>query len=136
MGKLEHWIGTQRHGHQGDGAKRPVTLHLGEFTLAGIEDLGRDREMSLDTLMGRAIRYYLQQRDARYGWHYPRFARNAARHGPEKQKELTVKLTRDLFQAAGREAKRQQVSIDRLLEHAALYYLADAARGHIHDPEH
>jgi hypothetical protein len=129
MGQIEHWIAMARGTPKANGSKRPVTLELGEFTLAGMEDLGRRREMSLDTIITRATRHYLENRGAGPGWRYPQFAREAEGRLPQKRKELTVKLTSDLVRAAGREAQRQQVSLERLLEHAALYYLADAARG-------
>jgi hypothetical protein len=129
MGQIEHWIAMARGTPKSNGSKRPVTLELGEFTLAGMEDLGRRREMSLDTIITRATRHYLQKREAGPGWRYPRFAREAEGSLPHKRKELTVKLTSDLVRAAGREAQRQHVSLERLLEHAALYYLADTARG-------
>jgi hypothetical protein len=138
MGNLEHWIAVGRGSQRGTGVKRSVTLHLGEFTLAVMRDLGREREVSLDTLMGRAARHYLNEHEARHGWLYPRFARPArpdTKPGdPETRTALTVELKGDLIRAVAKEAKRQHVSLDRLLEHAALYYLADAARGSGPDP--
>jgi hypothetical protein len=124
MGMFEQWMAGRRHSPR-KAMRGSVRLQLGEFTLASMEDLSRQRGVTVDTVMREATLYYLADRESRQSWRYPRFAKGR----PGARLEVTVKLEEDLVRAASAEADLQEVPLERLLEHAVLYYLADLARG-------
>jgi hypothetical protein len=110
--------------------KRSVTLELDEF---GRESLaaqaGRQRE-SLSRLLREAALYYVSDlRADRRAARIPRFARREAPRIPVAELSLSLDLDDATWQALEEEAARQQVSVEALLEHAALYYLADLSSG-------
>jgi hypothetical protein len=121
---MVHWMSGRRQA-QRDAGKRLVRLHLGDFTLAGLNDLRKQGGGSLDTVVEHATRYYLSEREASQSWSYPRFAKRES--GGRQQ--VSVTLDEELFRAAGKEAERQDVALERLLEHALLYYLAQRSSG-------
>lgn len=75
----------------------------------------------------RVIRFYLGERRARpYGWAYPDFLRER-RVSQDVELELAVEdLLWVSFEA---EARDQGVTVDRLLEHATLYFAAEVDAG-------
>lgn len=109
--------------------RRTVTVGVGDF---GLESLGgaftRD-STNLGLSVMQAIRYYLAgQESERAGWTYPSF-RRGDRDGPR----VAVQLDLDdaTWEAFSREADRQGVSTDQLVEHAVLYFAADRDSGRL-----
>jgi hypothetical protein len=107
---------------------RTVNLHFGEFSHASLGQWCERRGIGPAAFLSQAALYYLADRKSgRAEWPYPRFRRSS----PLGASEVTVELKERVVQAAESEAERQSVSLDRLLEHAALYYLADLASGRV-----
>lgn len=79
--------------------------------------------------MEGAVRCYLDDRDAdRPAWRYPSFLR-----GSEVQEDVELRLSieGELWHAFEVEAKRQDVSVQQLAEHAAFYLAAELDAGRI-----
>lgn len=75
----------------------------------------------------RVIRFYLGERSSRpAGWAYPDFLRER-RASDEVELELNVDDL--IWIALEAEAYEQEVAIDRLLEHATLYFAAEMDAG-------
>lgn len=110
--------------------KQLVTVRLGAFAtaaLAGKADDSGGKPSTEDVL--RAIRFYLNDKRATpVGWAYPKFLRNRSR-GREVELELSIEDS--LWRSLEREAHGQQVTVEQLLEHAALYYAAEFDSGHV-----
>jgi hypothetical protein len=79
--------------------------------------------------MEGAIRCYLGDRDSgRAAWPYPAFLR-----GSEVQEDVELRLSIDgeLWRGFEAEAKRQDVSVQQLAEHAAFYLAAELDAGRV-----
>ena len=75
----------------------------------------------------RVIRFYLSGRETRQpGWAYPDFLRER-RAGEDVELDLSVEDS--LWVALEVEAREQDVAVDRLLEHATLYFAAEMDTG-------
>jgi len=86
----------------------------------------RDGE-ALDDLLSRAAAYfYAEQRTSRAATLVPRF--KLARGMP---REIRVEWDAECWEGLESEARRQGVPVERLLEHAALLYLADSDSGRL-----
>lgn len=107
---------------------RTVEMKMGDFALGLIGGPSADGA-DLSRSLVQAIRYYLTDRDSgRVGWSYPSFlAEDGA--GPERQVKLTIED--EIWSEFTLEAGRQGVSADQLLQHAALYFLADRDTGRL-----
>ncbi len=113
---------------------RSVRVKLGEFASSALAERKRKdgsssvgvKPKSSDVL--RAIRFYLKDKGSGgSGWSYPVLLPER-RSAEEVEFELSIDSS--LWRALKLEAKRQEVSVSQLLEHAALYYAAalDAGR--------
>jgi hypothetical protein len=106
----------------------PVTLD--RFAAKALSAAGDPQPARLERTLAQAIRYYLIDADLKPpGWAYPGFlpgdaGADAASPGFE------VPLERSIWGQLRREAERQGVEPDSLLQHAALYFAAarDAGR--------
>ena len=79
--------------------------------------------------MARAVHIYLSDRDSgRPGWAYPDFMRDRE---VAEEVELKLRIDRDLWRRLEEEAERQKVSLQKLLEHAALYAAAEVNAGRL-----
>lgn len=77
----------------------------------------------------RAVRFYLYDKDSgRPGWAYPALLRE---QHPGEEIEFELSIDQALWRALKVEAKRQDVSVAQLLEHAALYYAAELDAGRV-----
>jgi hypothetical protein len=105
-----------------------VAVVIDDFTLGLLEDAAIAGRTTQDVLLMRAIRYYLAERDSgRPGW-------PCSDLEEEEAAEVTsIELDVDAvaWAAFSREASRQRVPPERLLQHGALYYLADRDSGHL-----
>jgi hypothetical protein len=78
--------------------------------------------------VGNAVKYYLSDLDSgRPALKVPRFARAAS--SPEL--DVEVNIDDSAWDQAEAEASRQRVPIERLLEHAAMYLIADLDSGEV-----
>jgi hypothetical protein len=103
-----------------------VPLALDEFGASALEGHAERFSVSPGELAGRAARYYLADLGSgRLALRVPRF--EEAREKPSMQ--LTVELDDDGGRELEAEATRQGVSVEALLEHAILYFLADVDSG-------
>ena len=75
----------------------------------------------------RVIQFYLGEQGARPpGWAYPDFLRE---HRASDEVELELSLGSSLWESFEAEAREQGVEMDRLLEHATLYFAAEMDAG-------
>jgi hypothetical protein len=103
---------------------------LGNF---GLESLGGSYRRHTETLersLLQAMRYYLSDRSSgRAGWPYPGFRRDG--HHDEQGIDLQIDVDGAVWDDFSKEAERQGVSTDHLLQHAALYFAADRDSGRL-----
>ena len=105
-----------------------VAAVIDDFTLGLLEDASAAGRTTQDVLLMRAIRYYLAERDSgRPGW--PCSPLDEEEAGEATSIELDVDAV--AWAAFSREANRQGVSVDQLLRHGALYYVADRDSGRL-----
>jgi hypothetical protein len=107
---------------------RSATVGLTELALVALRGEGRKNGGArVAARLARAVRYYLDEEDReRPGWRYPEFLRERE-EGDAVELELT--LAAEEWRKLEAEAERQQVSVARLAEHAALYFVADLNAG-------
>jgi hypothetical protein len=109
---------------------RIVAVAIDDFSRASLEDASTAGQTTPDVLLVRSIRYYLAERDSgRPGWPYARLEGEKEAVGGASVVELEVDGS--TWAGFSREADRQKVSTDELLQHAALYYLADRDSGRL-----
>jgi hypothetical protein len=114
---------------------RSVTIRLGAVAaeaLAGRAknetSSGVDSEPSTDDAL-RAIRFYLSDKGSQGpGWGYPEFLRGTSLGG---KVDLDLSIENSLWLSLKKEAERQGVSVEQLVEHAALYYAAELDSGRV-----
>lgn len=77
----------------------------------------------------RVIQFYLREKAADApGWAYPDFLRERSSN---EQVELELSVEDPLWSALEAEARDQDVAVERLLEHATLYYAAEVDAGRV-----
>ena len=109
--------------------QRLLTLSLEEFGASTLEAEAKRYSVSTAGLAGHAVRYYLSDRDSgRMALRVPRLSPDPAR---KPALELRLDLDPDSWRELEEEAERQQVSVERLLEHAIVYFLADLDAGRV-----
>jgi hypothetical protein len=114
---------------RGAASKRTVSVklsHLAFEALTGEERAGSPRA---PVRTESAVRVYLNDKDAgQPAWPYPGFLR-----GSETQEDVGLELDvdPDLWLQFEAEAKKQGVSTQQLLEHAAFYFAAELNAGRI-----
>jgi hypothetical protein len=128
----EAWIQT-KGGDAALGAddveKRSVSLELGEFGYDALEEQVRSFGISLGDFVRAAGRYYLADLGSkRAATRVPRFRE---RPGLERVLSVDLELEESAWRALEGEASRQDVSVERLLEHAVFYLLADLDAGRV-----
>jgi hypothetical protein len=110
--------------------KRSMTLELDEFGRTTLETEARRHALSPEQLVGHAARYYLADRDSgRPAYRVPRFPRQ--RPADEGLLPVEINLESGTWRELDAESQRQGVSVERLLEHAALYLIADLDSGRV-----
>jgi hypothetical protein len=111
--------------------QRLLLLSLEEFGAAGLEEQAERYSVTPAQLGRHAVRYYLSERDSgRMALRVPRFTQDTARDPALK---IKLDLDPDTWQELDREAERQEVSIERLLAHAVMYFLADLDAGRVEE---
>jgi hypothetical protein len=121
---------VQRRSDRGARARvaRRVRLGFDEFGWESLESEAARNGEPLDQLLARAAAYLdAELRSTRPAVLVPKFKPGG--HGSER--ELELELTQGCWERLENEAERQEVSLERLLEHAALFHLADADSGRV-----
>jgi hypothetical protein len=105
-----------------------VTLAFDEFGWKSLESEARRNGETLEELLSRAAAYFDAERPTkRAATLVPGFSPD----GRGTPRELRLELTPVRWEGLEREAGRQGVALERLLEHAALLYLADLDSGRL-----
>ena len=109
--------------------QRLLLLSLEEFGASTLEAEAERFLVSPAELGGYAVRYYLSDRNSeRMAWKVPSLPRDT---GPQPALELKLDLNPDTWRDLDKEAERQEVSVERLLTHAIIYFLADLDAGRV-----
>lgn len=109
--------------------RRTVTVAVGDFGLGALGGSFKRDSSSLARSLMQAIRYYLADQDSgRVGWTYPSFRLDDR---PHSTVEVQIEIDEPVWAAFSREADRQGVSADQLLQHAVLYFAADRDSGRL-----
>jgi hypothetical protein len=109
--------------------QRLLTLSLDEFGASTLEAEAERYSVSTTGLARHAVHYYLSDLDSgRMALRVPRLPQAGPR-GPAL--ELALDLDADSWNELDREAERQEVPLERLLEHAIVYFLADLDAGRV-----
>lgn len=110
--------------------RREVTLSLEQFGRTSLETRASDLDVPVGALVRQAALYYLAVRGSnRSALRIPRFARGEP--ADDGHLDLAVELDEADWSALEVEAVHQRVPIERLLEHAALLFLADVDSGRV-----
>lgn len=110
--------------------KRSVTLELDEFGHESLAAQAGRRQEPVSRLLREAALYYVSDlRAERQAARIPRFARRRTPRFDVAELSLSLDLDDATWHALEEEAARQHASVEALLEHAALYYLADLFSG-------
>jgi hypothetical protein len=108
--------------------RRSLKLALDDFGRATLEGEAARYSVEPGELVSHAVDYYLADRDSgRPALKVPRFGRTAT----AAPLELDVELDDRTWDEAQAEAARQHVPVERLLEHAAMYLVADLDSGNV-----
>jgi hypothetical protein len=108
---------------------RLLTLSLEEFGASTLEAEAERCSVSPAELGRRAVQYYLSDRGSgRMALRVPELSQEPGR---KPAVQLRLDLDRDTWRELEEEAERQDVSVERLLEHAIVYFLADLDAGRV-----
>ena len=106
-----------------------LSLSLDAFGASALREHAERHSLSPAEFGSRAARYYLADRDSgRMALRVPRLPKAAA---GKAALDLTVDLDRESWQELEAEAERQDVSVEAMLEHAIMYFLADIDSGRV-----
>jgi sugar phosphate isomerase/epimerase len=113
--------------------KRTLTLTFGHFGWRSLAAEARRERRSLEELLSRAAAYFGSELGTDRGaLAVPPHTRQRQAHGSGIELALPgieLALPAAVWRELGEEAARQRVGLGRLLEHAALYYLAAVDSG-------
>jgi hypothetical protein len=108
--------------------RRALTLRFDEFGWQRLESEARRDGAGLDDLLSRAAAYFYAERPtARPATLYPAFKPDAR----GEPREVRLEEDAETWTGLESEAQRQGIPVERLLEHAALLYLADSDSGRL-----
>jgi hypothetical protein len=109
--------------------QRMVTLALEEFGASRLEAEAERYSVSPAELGSHAVRYYLSDRDSgRMALRVPQLSQEPA---GKPVLALSIDLDADIWGELEEEAQTQQVSVERLLVHAIVYFLGDLDAGRV-----
>jgi predicted DNA-binding ribbon-helix-helix protein len=109
--------------------ERRITLTFDPFGWETLEAAAQAADVSVDELVSRAAAYFESDLGAeRVGIDLPREHRDRLGRTAHS---LRLRLDRAAWDALEGEAQRQGVELERLLEHAALYYVTDLDAGRV-----
>ena len=108
---------------------RTSTLQLSSFcidALVGKERRGSER---VSARLAYAIGFYMRDKGKdQPGWTHPEFFRGREAAGEELQ-EVELEIDDGLWHSFEEEARKQQVSVEKLATHAVFYYAAELDAG-------
>jgi hypothetical protein len=108
-----------------------VTVAIGGLSLDGLGGSATCDKRVLGCSVTQAIRYYLGERDSgRTAWPYPRFRRQEVGTA-RTATEIEFCIDAAVWTELGAEAARQGIGREELLQHAALFFLADRDAGRV-----
>jgi hypothetical protein len=106
-----------------------VNVVLGGFSLDSLGGASARDPATIAASLMQAVRYYLTDQDsARLGWPCPSFEHDGQ---AGRTVEMEVSVDNAVWSSLSREAHRQGVSTDRLLQHAVLYFAGDRDSGRL-----
>jgi hypothetical protein len=113
----------------GRALRRTETVSLGAFVVKSLGGASTEDPASLSSSLVQVIRYYLaDQASGRDAWPYPSFLGN---DGGGRMIDLRIDIDDAVWKAFSREAKRQGVATNQLLQHAVIYFIADRDAGRV-----
>jgi predicted transcriptional regulator len=111
---------------------RTRTLGIDGFTLAALEELAMGLAVRPSALLRQAVLHFLSEREAgRLTAKVPRFVRQREADGSSVTRTVELELDESDWSALEVEAVAQRVSLETLLEHAALLFIADVDSGRL-----
>ena len=106
-----------------------ISIRLDEFGWSALEDHARGEGIELERLVALACSYYQSELAAgRTATRVPRFGKPAAER---ESRTLVLELNARTLKGLEQEAERQGLPLERLVEHAAIFYLADLDAGRV-----
>jgi hypothetical protein len=109
--------------------RHSVTLEMGEFARATLEDGARSYALSPEELVGHAVRYYLgDRRSGRSSYPVPGSFVHL-HDAPLERIGLDLELDAGTWRQLDSECRRQDVACEQLVAHAVLYLIADLDSG-------
>jgi hypothetical protein len=109
--------------------KRSVTISLGEFAFEALADKNGTGSEHVPARLSRAIRCYLEDADAGpTGWRHPAFAPPLP---TAERTQVEMSVDEEVWRALAEEAESQGISIEQMVDHAALYFAAELDTGRI-----
>jgi hypothetical protein len=106
--------------------RHTLKLTFDEFGWQSLESEAQRQHETLNDLLSRAAAYFSAERPkSRAAMLAPGFEPG----GRGIEREIRLEVNRDHWEGLEDEARRQGIPLERLLEHAALFYLADLDSG-------
>lgn len=105
-----------------------ISLTFDEFGWSTLGDHARAEGLELDQLLALACSYYASELGGeRMALRVPRFEGGAE----QETRTFVLDLSSEALEQLKGEAKRQEIRLDRLLEHSAMLYIADLDAGRV-----
>lgn len=106
-----------------------ISLTLDAFGWSALEDHARAEGLGLDRLVALACTYYESELAAgRTATRAPRFGKPVTER---ETRTMVLELNAESRRRLEQEAERQDLGVERLVEHAAIFYLADLDAGRV-----
>lgn len=106
-----------------------ISITLDEFGWSALEDHACGEGIELERLVALACSYYQSELAAgRTATRVPRFGKPATER---QSRTLVLELSARSLKGLEQEAERQGLRLERLVEHAAIFYLADLDAGRV-----
>ncbi len=106
-----------------------ISITWDEFGWSALEDHARAEGLKLDRLIALACSYYESELAAgRTATRVPRFGKPVTER---ESRDLVLELHARTLKRLEKEAERQGLGLERLVEHAAIFYLADLDAGRV-----
>ncbi len=113
------------------GVKRPVTLSATSFSRSEFAEQAARDHVSVERLLSLAVLYFVSDLGkGRAAAKLPPFKPHSGQDGSESL-QATLELDKRTWSAVADHARREGVPVERMVEHAAFYYLADAHSGRL-----
>ncbi|HEY6639020.1 MAG TPA: hypothetical protein VIZ61_15180 [Solirubrobacterales bacterium] len=106
-----------------------VSITFDEFGWSVLEDHARAENLSLDRLLALACGYYESElASGRTASRVPRFGQPVSER---ESRTFLLELDKQTVKRLEEEAERQELGLERLIEHAAIFFLADLDAGRV-----